>query len=75
MIKYLGSKRRLVPVRIDGELPPPGAPLLRDGREVGTMRSSRGGLGMAVVRLEALEHALTSDQTIVTPLLPDWLRV
>jgi tRNA-modifying protein YgfZ len=74
--KYRGLvKRRLVPVRIDGELPPPGAPLLRDGREVGTMRSSRGGLGMAVVRLEALEHALTSDQTIVTPLLPDWLRV
>jgi hypothetical protein len=74
--KYRGLvKRRLVPVRSDGELPPPGAPLLRDGREVGTMRSSRGGLGMAVVRLEALEHALTSDRTIVTPRVPDWLRV
>jgi folate-binding protein YgfZ len=74
--KYRGLvKRRLVPVRIDGELPPPGAPLLHDGREVGTMRSSRGGLGMAVVRLEALEHALTSDRTIVTPLVPNWLRV
>jgi tRNA-modifying protein YgfZ len=74
--KYRGLvKRRLVPVRIDGELLPPGAPLLRDGREVGTMRSSRDGLGMALVRLEALEHALASDRTTVTPLVPDWMRV
>jgi folate-binding protein YgfZ len=74
--KYRGLvKRRLVPVRIDGEQLPPGAPLLRDGREVGAMRSSRGGLGMALVRLEALEHALTSDRTIVTPLVPHWMRL
>jgi tRNA-modifying protein YgfZ len=74
--KYRGLvKRRLVPVRINGEVPLPGAPLLRDGREVGTMRSARGQHGMAVVRLEALESALTSDGTTVTPLVPGWMRV
>jgi folate-binding protein YgfZ len=74
--KYRGLvKRRLVPVRIDGAMLPPGAPLLRDGREVGTMRSASGQLGMAVVRLEALESALTSDGTIVTPQVPDWMRL
>ena len=73
--KYRGLvKRRLVPVRIDGEMPLPGSPLLREGREVGTMRSGRGRHGMAVVRLEALESALTSDGTTVTPIVPDWMR-
>jgi hypothetical protein len=74
--KYRGLvKRRLVPVRIDGEVPAPGAPLLRDGREVGTMRSASGPQGMAVVRLEALDSALTSDGSTVTPFVPDWMRV
>ena len=40
--KYRGLlKRRLVPVSIDGDLPSPGTPVLRDGSEVGTMRSGR----------------------------------
>jgi tRNA-modifying protein YgfZ len=73
--KYRGLvKRRLVPVQIDGETPPPGALLQCDGREVGTMRSARGRHGMAVVRLEALQSTLTSDGTTVTPLVPDWMR-
>jgi folate-binding protein YgfZ len=74
--KYRGLvKRRLVPVRIDGQTPPPGAPLMHNGREVGIMRSAAGHMGMAVVRLEALESALTSDGTIVTPVVPHWIRV
>ena len=74
--KYRGLvKRRLVPVRSDGEMPSPGTPLLRDGREVGTMRSARGRQGMALVRLEALQSALTSEGTTVTPLVPGWMRV
>src|SRR4051812_24603823 len=41
--RYRGLvKRRLVPVRIDGAVPPPGSPVLLDGREVGTMRSANG---------------------------------
>jgi tRNA-modifying protein YgfZ len=74
--KYRGLlKRRLVPVHINGEIPSPGAALLRDGREVGTMRSASGRQGMAVVRLEALWSPLTSGGTTVTPLVPVWMRV
>jgi tRNA-modifying protein YgfZ len=74
--KYRGLvKRRLVPVQIDGVIPPPGTPLLRDGREVGTMRSARDRQGMALVRQEALQSVLSSDGATVTPLVPGWMRV
>jgi folate-binding protein YgfZ len=74
--KYRGLvKRRLVPVRIEGEAPSPGAALLRDGREVGIMRSANGRHGMAIVRLEALGDALTSGATTVVPLVPHWMRI
>jgi folate-binding protein YgfZ len=73
--KYRGLvKRRLVPVMIDGMAPPPGTPLLRDGREVGIMRSATGRHGMALVRLEALESELTSAEATVIPVVPEWMR-
>src|SRR5262249_25350174 len=54
--KYRGLRKRgLAPVLRDGPAPEPGTPILRDGREVGEMRSSRDGLGLALLRLEALE--------------------
>jgi folate-binding protein YgfZ len=73
--KYRGLvKRRLVPVRIEGVAPAPGTPLLRDGREVGTMRSASGGSGLALVRLEALDSVLSGAESTVTPVIPGWLR-
>jgi folate-binding protein YgfZ len=73
--KYRGLvKRRLVPVRIDGAVPPPGAPILRNGREVGTMRSASGQHGMALVPLEALESVLISGDATITPVVPGWMR-
>jgi folate-binding protein YgfZ len=73
--KYRGLiKRRLVPVRIDGAVPPPGSPILRDGREVGTMRSANGQHGLAVLRLEALASTLTCDGATVTPEVPEWMQ-
>ncbi|HEM46486.1 MAG TPA: folate-binding protein [Alphaproteobacteria bacterium] len=57
--RYRGLiKRRLVPVAIEGTAPPPGTKLMRDGKEAGEMRSSRDGLGIALVRLE---HAGVGD--------------
>jgi folate-binding protein YgfZ len=74
--KYRGLlKRRLVPIRIEGAIPAPGAAIMLDGREVGTMRSAQGTHGMAVVRLEALGSALISDGATVTPVVPEWMRV
>lgn len=74
--KYRGLiKRRLVPVRVEGDLPAPGTPILRDGVEVGTMRSGRGALGLAQVRREALDGPLTCGGAVLVPQLPAWMRM
>ena len=77
--KYRGLvKKRLLPVEIDGPAPAPGTPVLRDGREAGVMRSSAGGVGLALLRLERLAgldgQALTAGEAKVTPAKPDWAR-
>ncbi len=74
--KYRGLvKRRLVPVAVEGVLPPPGTPVLRDGVEVGTMRSGRDGLGLAVLRLGALEGVLACGAATLRPRIPRWMRL
>ncbi len=78
--KYRGLvKRRLVPVSVDGKLPAPGTPVLRDGVEVGTMRSGRDALGLAVLRLEALRgdlaHGLACGEARLIPHIPGWMRL
>lgn len=61
--KYRGLvKKRLRPVEIEGEPPAPGTPLMIDGKEAGEMRSSRDGLGIALIRLDRLEEAGPSLQ-------------
>ncbi len=76
--KYRGLvKKRLFPVAVAGEPPAPGTPLMRDGKEAGEMRSSRDGLGLALVRLEHVEAAggaLTLDAggATVTLRTPAW---
>jgi tRNA-modifying protein YgfZ len=75
--KYRGLvKRRLLPVAVQGPLPAPGTPVLRDGREVGTMRSGRDGLGLAVLRIEEIGAAeLRCAEATLLPRVPDWLRL
>lgn len=74
-------KRRLVPVRIDGPSPAPGSIIRRGEREAGEMRSSRGPLGLAMLRLEQLGQAaekagpLVADDSILVPQPPSWLRL
>jgi folate-binding protein YgfZ len=76
--KYRGLvKRRLVPVRIEGPAPPPGAVVTADGRDAGEMRSSRDGLGLALLRIEPMQDGKTfaaGDATLV-PLRPAWMRL
>jgi folate-binding protein YgfZ len=75
--KYRGLvKRRLMPVEIQGPTPPPGTIVTADGREVGEMRSSRDGLGLALLRIEPVRDGKTlaaGDATLV-PLRPFWMR-
>jgi tRNA-modifying protein YgfZ len=74
--KYRGLvKRRLVPVSVEGQLPPPGSPVLRNGVEVGTMRSGRDGIGLASVRLDALGATLHCADAILTPHIPAWMHL
>ncbi len=73
--KYRGLiKRRLVPVAIAGDLPPPGTPVLRDGAEVGMLRSGRDGMALATLRLDALAAPLTCAGFAVEPRPPAWLQ-
>lgn len=75
--RYRGLvKRRLIPVAVDGPLPPRDTPVTLDGREVGRMRSGRGARGIALLRLEALgATTLECGATRLRPTLPAWLRV
>jgi folate-binding protein YgfZ len=80
--RYRGLvKKRLLPVRIEGPAPAPGTPLMLGDRDAGEMRSAAGELGLALVRLEALEEAeakgmpLTAGDARLTPRKPDWLAL
>ena len=76
--KYRGLvKRRLVPVALTGPTPEPGTPILRGGTDLGTMRSSRDGVGLAVLRLDALkgDTPLTCGDAALTPRIPAWMRL
>ena len=76
--KYRGLvKRRLMPVRIEGPPPSPGAVVTADGREVGEMRSSRDGLGLALLRIEPVREgkALAAGDATLVALKPAWMRL
>lgn len=74
--KYRGLiKRRLVPVAVEGELPPPGSPITQAGDEVGSLRSGHGALALAMLRLTALEGPLACAGAVLTPRIPPWMRL
>jgi tRNA-modifying protein YgfZ len=74
--KYRGLvKRRLVPVTIDGPVPPPGSPVLKNGVDVGMMRSGRDGIGLASLRLNAMEGTLHCGQARLAAKIPAWMRL
>jgi folate-binding protein YgfZ len=78
--KYRGLiKKRLMAVRVDGALPPPGTPVMLGEQEAGEMRSGRDGIALALLRLDAVAAAsagqpLTSGAARLTPIKPDWAR-
>ncbi|MBD0272408.1 MAG: folate-binding protein YgfZ [Acetobacteraceae bacterium] len=75
--RYRGLlKRRLVPVAVDGPLPPRGTPVLAGDAEMGEMRSGRDGLGMALLRLEALDgRALRCGDAALAARVPAWMAL
>jgi tRNA-modifying protein YgfZ len=76
--KYRGLiKRRLFPVEIAGASPAPGAILTAGGQEAGEMRSSQGGVGLALLRLDAVAagRRLEAGGAVLTPSRPGWMRL
>jgi tRNA-modifying protein YgfZ len=73
-------KKRLMPVKIEGPLPEPGTVIKLAGTEAGEIRTGRGELALALLRLEALDEALKAGTPLlagaarVTPIKPDWAR-
>ncbi len=53
-------KKRLMPVAVEGPLPAPGTAVMLGDQEAGEMRSGRDGLGLALLRLDAVAEASAS---------------
>jgi hypothetical protein len=76
--KYRGLiKKRLMPVTIDGPTPAPGTVVTADGREIGDMRSSRDGVGLALLRTEPVREGktLAAGEATLVPVRPAWMRL
>jgi folate-binding protein YgfZ len=74
--RYRGLiKRRLLPVHAEAALPPHGTRVLCGDREVGELRSSRDGVGLAVVRLDAVSGPLTAEGSVLHASVPPWARL
>jgi hypothetical protein len=76
--KYRGLvKKRLMPVRMEGPTPPSGAAVTADGREIGEMRSSRDGLGLALLRIEPVREGktLAAGEARLVPVRPVWMQL
>ena len=74
--KYRGLiKRRLVPVKLEKPGVAAGTPILAEGQEVGTLRSSAGNLALAALRLDALGGQLYSAGIEVVPTPPSWMKL
>ena len=74
--RYRGLvKKRLLPVAIDGPVPEPGTPVMLDDREAGEMRSGADGIGLALMRLDALTKAdsFPCGDATITPATPEWM--
>ncbi len=72
-------KKRLLPVAIDGPLPAPGTTIMRGNEEAGEIQTGRDGRALALLRLDALEAAvtgtpLTAAAARVTPEKPSWAK-
>ena len=79
--KYRGLvKRRLIPVHFEGVAPSFGSLVMLGSREAGEIRSSRDGLALAFLRLDAMAEAaasgepLLAGETRVEPVKPGWAR-
>jgi hypothetical protein len=75
-------KRALLPVEIEGEgtAPAAGTPVTQAGKDAGEMRSSRNGIGLALLRIDALEALQTggaplmAGDAVLIPMRPPYVK-
>jgi hypothetical protein len=73
-------RKLLLPVQIEGKLPPYGAPVTDGTEEVGEMRTSFDGHGIALFRVEQLDRAVAEEKPLtaagaaINVLHPGWLK-
>lgn len=80
--KYRGLvRKRLLPVAVEGAVPPPGTPITFAGKDAGEMRSGFDGRAMALLRLEAVQaaqqagQALQAGSSALRPEIPPWMKL
>ncbi len=77
--RYRGLvRKRLFPVKIEGESPPPFMPIFLGDTEVGEMRSSASECGLALLRLGFIRDSLpklTCGNSQLTPYIPNWVKL
>ena len=76
--KYRGLvKRRLFPVQIEGVPPTPGTAVLKDGQDVGELRSGSGVRALALLQIDAARSGdpLIADGVRIVPQIPAWMRL
>jgi hypothetical protein len=80
-MKHRGlAKKRLMPVAVEGAMPPPGTLVFLGAEEVGELRWGRDGFALALLRLEAVAKAAETDAALAAgdarlkPIKPGWAQ-
>jgi len=72
------ARTRVLPIRYQGPAPQSGEPIMSGQRQIGSMGSASGGLGLALLRIDRMADALRDGEPFlaagitVEPLKPDW---
>jgi tRNA-modifying protein YgfZ len=70
-MQHRGTARtRAVPVRLDGAAPDAGTAITAGGRAVGTLGSTGGGRGIALLRLDRVDEALAEGGSLTAGSVP-----
>jgi folate-binding protein YgfZ len=80
--KYRGLvRKRLFPVKIEGETPAEGTEIFLNGESAGSMRTHASSQGLALLRLEAFkayeegQGVFTCGKALLRPYAPFWMRL
>ena len=70
-------RKRLFPVKVEGVMPEPGAPVHLGDKEVGELRSGVGHRALAMLQIDAARSGqpLSAGETRLVPETPAWMRL